>query len=140
MPDPSTPRRERASEDPWTIAYRVVHDLRRDGIRVHFADGDAGGRPLCRPTAESAGRGRRGARRARPAQPAGCGPERWRVAVGAVQPGHLIARTRSPAAPPCARPPSRGTREAGGVLARGCRVLWGVRRRGAPRSGRCQAV
>lgn len=34
----SPSRRERASEDPWTIAYRVVHDLRRDGIRVHFAD------------------------------------------------------------------------------------------------------
>ena len=40
MPDPSTTPgcRERASEDPWTIAHRVVHDLRRDGIRVHFAD------------------------------------------------------------------------------------------------------
>jgi hypothetical protein len=32
------PRRERASEDPWTVAYRVAHDLRRDGIRVHHAD------------------------------------------------------------------------------------------------------
>lgn len=31
-------RRERTSEDPWVIAYRVVHDLRRDGIRVHHAD------------------------------------------------------------------------------------------------------
>jgi hypothetical protein len=40
MPDPSTTpaRRERASEDPWTIAYRVVHDLRRDGITVHLAE------------------------------------------------------------------------------------------------------
>jgi hypothetical protein len=40
MSDPSTSpgRRERASEDPWTIAYRVVHDLRRDGVRAHFAD------------------------------------------------------------------------------------------------------
>ena len=40
MPDPSTTpaRRERTSEDPYTVAYRVVHDLRRDGIRVHFAD------------------------------------------------------------------------------------------------------
>ena len=40
MPDPSTPpaRRERASEDPWTIAYRVVHDLRRDGIAVPCAE------------------------------------------------------------------------------------------------------
>lgn len=35
---PPRPRRERASEDPWTVAYRVVHDLRRDGIRVHRAD------------------------------------------------------------------------------------------------------
>ena len=36
MPDPSTPpaRRERASEDPWTVTLRVVHDLRRDGIAV----------------------------------------------------------------------------------------------------------
>jgi hypothetical protein len=35
----STPaRRERTSEDPWTIAWRVVHDLRRDGVRVHVAD------------------------------------------------------------------------------------------------------
>ena len=34
----SAPRRERTTEDPWTIAYRVVHDLRRDGIRVHGAD------------------------------------------------------------------------------------------------------
>jgi hypothetical protein len=31
-------RRERTSEDPYTVAYRVVHDLRRDGIRVHLAD------------------------------------------------------------------------------------------------------
>jgi hypothetical protein len=40
MPDPSTApaRRERASEDPWTIAYRVVHDLRRDGITVHHGE------------------------------------------------------------------------------------------------------
>ena len=40
MTNPSTPpaRRERASEDPWTVALRVVHDLRRDGIRVHHAD------------------------------------------------------------------------------------------------------
>ena len=27
-------RRERASEDPWTVTLRVVHDLRRDGITV----------------------------------------------------------------------------------------------------------
>ena len=27
-------RTERASEDPWTIVLRVVHDLRRDGIRA----------------------------------------------------------------------------------------------------------
>jgi hypothetical protein len=34
--DPSTlyPHRQRQSEDPWTIACRVVHDLRRDGIAV----------------------------------------------------------------------------------------------------------
>jgi hypothetical protein len=40
MSDPSTPPalRERASEDPWTVALRVVHDLRRDGIRVPRAD------------------------------------------------------------------------------------------------------
>jgi hypothetical protein len=40
MSDPSIlqPRRERASEDPWTVALRVVHDLRRDGIRVPRAD------------------------------------------------------------------------------------------------------
>jgi hypothetical protein len=40
MSDPSTTptRRERASEDPWTIALRVVHDLRRDGIRVHHSE------------------------------------------------------------------------------------------------------
>jgi hypothetical protein len=40
MSDPSTlrQRRERAAEDPWTIAYRVVHDLRRDGIAVPLAD------------------------------------------------------------------------------------------------------
>jgi hypothetical protein len=40
MSDPSTTpvRRERASEDPWTIVLRVVHDLRRDGVRAHFAD------------------------------------------------------------------------------------------------------
>ena len=40
MSDPSTPpaRRERTSEDPWTVAYRVVHDLRRDGISVHYAE------------------------------------------------------------------------------------------------------
>ena len=40
MSDPSTLhlRRERPSEDPWTVAYRVVHDLRRDGIHVHSAD------------------------------------------------------------------------------------------------------
>jgi hypothetical protein len=37
MSNPSTPPalRERTSEDPWTIVLRVVHDLRRDGIRVH---------------------------------------------------------------------------------------------------------
>jgi hypothetical protein len=36
MSNPSTPPalRERASEDPWTIVLRVVHDLRRDGIRA----------------------------------------------------------------------------------------------------------
>jgi hypothetical protein len=34
----SPARRERTSEDPYTVAYRVVHDLRRDGIRVHLAD------------------------------------------------------------------------------------------------------
>jgi hypothetical protein len=36
MSDPSTPPalRERASEDPWTIVLRVVHNLRRDGIRA----------------------------------------------------------------------------------------------------------
>ena len=36
MPDPSTTpaRRERTSEDPWTIVHRVVHDLRRDGIHA----------------------------------------------------------------------------------------------------------
>jgi hypothetical protein len=28
------PHRQRVSEDPWVIAARVVHDLRRDGIRV----------------------------------------------------------------------------------------------------------
>ena len=40
MPDLSTTpgRRERTSEDPWTVVFRVVHDLRRDGIRVHHAD------------------------------------------------------------------------------------------------------
>jgi hypothetical protein len=40
MSDPSTApaRRERHSEDPWTIAWRVVHDLRRDGVTVHHAD------------------------------------------------------------------------------------------------------
>jgi hypothetical protein len=40
MTNPSTPpaRRERASEDPYTVALRVVHDLRRDGIRVRHAD------------------------------------------------------------------------------------------------------
>jgi hypothetical protein len=40
MSNPSTPPalRERASEDPWTIALRVVHDLRRDGIRVHQSE------------------------------------------------------------------------------------------------------
>lgn len=32
--------RERSSEDPWTVACRVVHDLRRDGIRVE-AGGEA---------------------------------------------------------------------------------------------------
>ena len=40
MADPSTwrPRRERAAEDPWTVAYRVVHDLRRGGIAVPRAE------------------------------------------------------------------------------------------------------
>lgn len=40
MSDPSTTpgRRERTSEDPWTIAYRVAHDLCRDGITVHYAE------------------------------------------------------------------------------------------------------
>jgi hypothetical protein len=39
MSNPSTPpaRRERTSEDPWTVAYRVVHDLRRDGVTVDAA-------------------------------------------------------------------------------------------------------
>jgi hypothetical protein len=30
-------RRERSSEDPWTVTLRVVHDLRRDGIAVDLA-------------------------------------------------------------------------------------------------------
>ena len=36
MTDPSTTpaRRERVSEDPWTVMLRVVHDLRRDDITV----------------------------------------------------------------------------------------------------------
>jgi hypothetical protein len=40
MSDPSTvhPRRQRTSEDPWTLACRVVHDLRRDGIAVASPD------------------------------------------------------------------------------------------------------
>ena len=39
MTDHATPdHRERTGEDPWTVALRVVHDLRRDGIRVHHAD------------------------------------------------------------------------------------------------------
>ncbi len=32
--EPRPPARERGSEDPWTVALRVVHDLRRDGVRV----------------------------------------------------------------------------------------------------------
>jgi hypothetical protein len=36
--DATASHRERTGEDPWTIALRVVHDLRRDGIRVHHAD------------------------------------------------------------------------------------------------------
>ena len=40
MSDPSTApaRRQRTSEDPWVLACRVVHDLRRDGIAVHSPD------------------------------------------------------------------------------------------------------
>ena len=40
MSDPSTTpaRRERMSEDPWTVALRAVHDLRRDGITVDASD------------------------------------------------------------------------------------------------------
>jgi hypothetical protein len=40
MSDPSTTpaRRDRTSEDPWTVAWRVLHDLRRDGITVHAPD------------------------------------------------------------------------------------------------------
>jgi hypothetical protein len=30
--------RKRTGEDPWTVALRVVHDLRRDGIQVNHAD------------------------------------------------------------------------------------------------------
>jgi hypothetical protein len=36
--DATAGHRERTGEDPWTVALRVVHDLRRDGIRVHHAD------------------------------------------------------------------------------------------------------
>jgi hypothetical protein len=38
MGDHGHARRERTTEDPWTVALRVVHDLRRDGIHVHHAD------------------------------------------------------------------------------------------------------
>ena len=39
MNDHATPdHRKRTGEDPWTVVLRVVHDLRRDGIRVHHAD------------------------------------------------------------------------------------------------------
>ena len=40
MPDLATTagRRERTSEDPWTIVHRVVHDLRRDGIHADAPD------------------------------------------------------------------------------------------------------
>ncbi len=36
--------------DPWSIAYRVLHDLRRDGLKIHVADGlpDAAQRPSVR--------------------------------------------------------------------------------------------
>lgn len=39
MPDLGTgpARRERHSEDPWTVALRVIHDLRRDGVTVDAA-------------------------------------------------------------------------------------------------------
>ena len=36
--DATAGHRGRTGEDPWTVALRVVHDLRRDGIRVHHAD------------------------------------------------------------------------------------------------------
>ena len=40
MSDPSTTpgRSERVTEDPHTIAHRLIHDLRRDGIRVRVTD------------------------------------------------------------------------------------------------------
>lgn len=38
MLDLST-RRERATEDPWVIVHRVIHDLNRDGIRINATDG-----------------------------------------------------------------------------------------------------